>query len=513
MKILKYVLFLACVIPIFIFRDYTPNNELKYLSIADEAIRNGNIFTFSNQGMVYADKPPLYLWIVMLGKYLLGGHSMLFLGLFSFIPALVTLFVMDKWIGNTVDKKIRLSGQLMLLTSGLFLGSAIVLRMDMLMCMFIVLSLYTFFKIYSGRYSNVDKFLFPFYIFMAIFSKGPIGLVVPLLSVTTFLIVKKEIRDFGKYLGWKEFGLLLGLSAIWFGGVYLEGGNEYLHNLLFNQTVNRAVDSFHHKAPFYYYATSIWYALAPWSVFYIITIIVGIKKRLIQTDLEKFFLVIITTTFIALSVFSGKLDIYMLPAFPFFAYLALLILFKLKEKLIVNITIAIPAAAILLAALPAMSFMDFHHNLFIVAATTVLSVSALGSLIYLFKNHLHHSINSLAIGMLLTIFVGSFAIPDFNEQLGFRKLAETGEKLATESGIQNYYSLGVRSAENMDVFLQKEVVKTDIETIDKLIGQGQEFILFARSRELSDGKPLVERVKDREQQQIGDQVIIVFRKQ
>lgn len=510
MKILKYLLFLACIIPILIFRDYTPNNELKYLSIADEAIRNGNIFTFTNHGMVYADKPPLYLWIVMLGKWLLGTHSMLFLGLFSIIPALITVYVMDKWIGNTVDKKTRLSGQLMLLTSGLFLGSAIVLRMDMLMCMFIILSLYTFFKIYSGEHTKADKLLFPFYIFMAIFSKGPIGLVVPLLSVTTFLIVKKEIRHFGQYLGWKEFGILLGLSAIWFGGVYWEGGNEYLHNLLFNQTVNRAVDSFHHKAPFYYYATSIWYALAPWSIFYIITIIVGIKKRLIQTDLEKFFLVVITTTFIALSVFSGKLDIYMLPAFPFFAYLALLILCKIKEKLIVNITIAVPATAILLAALPAIFFMNFHHNVYIIIAATVLSASALGTLIYLYKKQLYRSINSLAIGILATIFIGSFAIPDFNEQLGFRKLAETGKKLATENGIQNYYSLGLRSAENMDVFLQKGVVKTDLETIDKLIGEGQEFILFVRNRELSDGKPLVGRVNERKQEKVGDQTIIVF---
>ena len=86
MKITRYLLFFACFIPLLYFRDFTPNNELKYLSIADEALREGHWFTFWNHGALYADKPPLYLWIVMLGKWLLGTHSMFFLGLFSLSP-------------------------------------------------------------------------------------------------------------------------------------------------------------------------------------------------------------------------------------------------------------------------------------------------------------------------------------------------------------------------------------------------------------------------------------------
>ena len=46
MKITRYLLFFACFIPLLYFRDFTPNNELKYLSIADEALREGHWFTF-----------------------------------------------------------------------------------------------------------------------------------------------------------------------------------------------------------------------------------------------------------------------------------------------------------------------------------------------------------------------------------------------------------------------------------------------------------------------------------
>ncbi len=320
----------------FAFRDFTLNNELRYMSIADEALSNGDIFTFTNHGLDYADKPPLYLWIVMLGKVLFGTHSMLFIGIFSFIPALVVLYTMNKWVKSILPAGARLDGQLMLITSGYFIGSALVMRMDMLMCMFIVLSLYTFFRIYNGDDKPALKYLFGFYVFMAIFSKGPIGIMVPLLSTILFLIVKKDIKTIGKYWGWRTLSVLIICSGLWFTGVYIEGGNVYLNNLLFNQTVNRAVDSFHHKEPFYYYFKVIWYSLAPWSFLFIGVLIAGfitrVKNRLMETDLEKFFVVIAVSTFAVLSMVSAKIEIYLLPAFPFFAYIALLWLPKFESK-------------------------------------------------------------------------------------------------------------------------------------------------------------------------------------
>ena len=313
---LRYAMYFIAVLPLFIFRDFTPDNELRYLSIADEALRNGNIFTFTNHGLVYADKPPLYLWIVMLGKYLFGHHSMLFLSIFSFVPTLVVVYIMDKWVGNLLTESERLAGQLMLITSGFFIGTAIILRMDMLMCMFIVLALYTFFRIYSGQGKPRESILFPVYVFMALFTKGPIGIIVPLVSTVVFLLLKKEIKTIGRYWGWKTLVLLLALCGAWFAGVYAEGGSSYLNNLLFNQTVNRAVNSFHHKAPFYYYFIAFVYSLAPWSLLIAGVLISGIKRKLVTNDLERFFLTIGLTTFVTLSLFSSKLAVYMLPRFP-----------------------------------------------------------------------------------------------------------------------------------------------------------------------------------------------------
>ncbi len=514
MKTNKYFLYLLIFLPLLLLRDFTPDNELKYLSIADEAIRNGNLFTFTNHGEMYADKPPLYLWIVMLGKLLFGVHSMLFLGLFSIIPALIIIYIMDKWVSSEVDQKNRLSGQLMLITSGYFVGTSIVLRMDMLMCMFIVLSLYTFYQIFLGRGTKWSGFLFPFYIFMGLFSKGPIGLLVPLLSVLVFLALEGKLKTVGRYLGVKTWSVLLIGSAIWFTGVYIEGGSGYLHNLLFNQTVHRAIDSFHHKKPFYYYLEVIWYSLAPWSLLYIGVILTGIKTKLINTDLEKFFLTIITVTFVFLSLISSKVEVYMLPAFPFFAYLTVLLLQKRKQKNTFSVLIAVPLVALCLA-LPAIyvlsryTTMSFLNNPFFYLLGSLLLISSLVSLFYLYKQKkLNKSVNALSIGLLITIFIGSFFISSFNGKIGYRELSKSGKEIALQKGINSYYFYNLDRGENMDVYLNKELKELKESDLNKK--QLGHAILFIQTADIESTPLLKEVVSGKEKMIKGKYSIVVL---
>ena len=195
--LLTFIFTALCLLPVMLLRDFTPDNELRYLQIADEAIENGNVFAFTLQGEAYADKPPLYLWLVILSRLLLGKHSMLILSLFSLIPAFITIHVMDKWVkpGGAVD---RISVAFMMMTCALFLGASVFLRMDMLMTMFIVLALYSFWQLYEDHSSGsgtVDRkrheILLPVWIFLALFTKGPVGILMPPLAIICFLLLKK----------------------------------------------------------------------------------------------------------------------------------------------------------------------------------------------------------------------------------------------------------------------------------------------------------------------------------
>lgn len=513
----KYMLYggiFLCLLPILVMRDYTPNNELRYLSIADEAIRNGNVFTFTNQGLPYADKPPLYFWIVMLGKYVLGNHYMWFLSLFSILPAFVIVDVMDRWSAPYLSGESRLSGKLLLMSCGLFLGLALVLRMDMLMCMFIVLALHTFYRMLKKQgNARRNSILFPVYVFLALFSKGPVGVLVPLLSTFVFLGITGRFSAWNRYWGGKTWGIILVGCLAWFLGVYWEGGGDYLHNLLFHQTVDRAVNSFHHEEPFYYYFISVWYSLAPWSLLFIGVIGAGLYRRLIRSDLEKFFLTVLLTTWVMLSFISSKIAIYLAPAFPFMVYLAVLLLTYFRWNRWLAAAVALPAAAFcsavpVLFILATTGQMLFLKNFFLYAASLLLTAAGIYSLYLLYRwKAFHRSVQTLAAGLFLALFVGGWALPSLNGELGYAALCGEAKKLAGEKNTA-YCTWKLSRPENMDVFLEKDVRKISREQL--LEEPLTNSLLLMPAKVLRRDEEIKKLVAGKEKHTVGRYIICVF---
>lgn len=507
----------VALLPVLLLRDFTPDNELRYLSIADEALRNNTFFTFTNHGVPYADKPPLYLWFVMLGKWLFGSHQMWFLSLFSLVPALVTVHVMDRWTGRSLNSEGHATARLMLLTCALFVGMAVTLRMDMLMCMFIVLALRSFFRLYSAQPENArtaafgvasgmagtavsaeaaarEKWLFPVYVFMAVFSKGPIGILVPLLAPTVFLIYKRRLRQFGRYWGWRTWAILIVLCAGWFGAVYAEGGNEYLDNLLFHQTLDRAVNAFHHERPFYFYAISVWYSIAPWSLAVIGLIVAAACKKLITTDLQQFFVTIMLTTFVMLSCISSKVHIYLLPAFPFMVYTGMMFMPAFSRTKWLKLTIAIPSAAIA-ASLPALAVIANGKDTSwlglpaFYAAAAILSASGIYAIISLYgkRGGADKAVRTIAVGMLAAVFAGGWALPQVKEQIGYGALCEKALEVSQATGTTDFCTWNIKRSENMDVYLHRDVEIISKEETPKAEA-GRTKVLMTRTRDASTFK-------------------------
>lgn len=527
-----YLIWFIALLPSMILRDYTPNNELRYLNIVDEALQNGNVFTFTNQGEIYADKPPLHFWLMMAGKLILGEHRMWYYSLLSFIPAVIILITMSKWIrkeeeesvynnltrNNRTTKRIgenQITAQLMLMTTGLFAGVALIVRMDMLMNMFIVLSLYAFYQIYNEENIKHNSWVFPVYIFLALFSKGPLGLLIPLVSTISFLIYKKKLSDYKKYWGWKSVIIILAGCIFWFSGVYFEGGNEYLNNLLVHQTVGRGIDSFHHKEPFSYYFISIWYTLAPWSLLAITLFIVVIIKKSIMSTLEQFFAVVIISIFLLISVISSKLAIYSLPLVPFLIYLTVLFFRKFDmQDWWIKLTMAIPAVFFILA-LPAIIYISrseemlFLYNPFIYAGAGVLSITGLLIIYSLYnKKKSYRSINTLAVGILLAVFLIGWSMPRLNSQLGWGELCKKAIELAEKNNISDYLVYNIKHSENMDVYLGKDIIK--VEKDDIINDTYENRLLMLRSKDIKNDPVLLRVVSDKEQYQVGQHTIVIF---
>lgn len=404
----RYLLYALCLLPMIALRDFTPDNELKYLSIADEAIANGSLFTFRNHGVIYADKPPLYFWIIMLSRLLFGGHYMLPLGLFSLLPAIGVVRVMARW--TRIDDA---GTELMLMSSLYFGAAALVVRMDMLMTFFIILSLQAFWKIYNNS-EGASPWLFALFVFMAIFTKGPVGMIIPFAGTTAFLLYRRRMDIWLRAWGWRTWLLLGGLCGAWFAAVWAEGGREYLEELVLHQTVGRAVNAFTHKQPFWYYAPALLYSFFPWSPLAVWLIIKACIKGRLKGDLEQFMIITAGVFLVIMSCVSSKIQVYLVPIYPVIVYLASLMWQDEPAPKLRKVVLNMGSAVIVLAG------------------------------------------------------VAGLLMPLFNDRIGIRALCKDAVEASPADAAFAGYKM--RSAANLDAFLGREVKEYD-EWSDELRGK------------------------------------------
>lgn len=444
-------------LPIMIFRDFTPSNELRYLSIADEALSEGHIFAFTNHGEPYADKPPLYLWLVMLAKALTGKHMMWLLGMFSLLPALAVTRIMSRWTAAETRGSL-LDPQLMLMSCGLFAGMAFTLRMDMLMTLWIVLALKTVYDMGTVRPDGRRQWALGAFTFLALFTKGPLGVLIPLAGSAVWLLYERRIREFFRLWGWRTWAVIGGGCAAWFAAVWIEGGSAYLDNLLFHQTVDRAVDAFHHKRPLWYYLTTYWYSLAPWSL--MLAVVAGMaayRRRLLSTPLQRMLWSVASSTFVMLSLISSKLAVYLLPAIPFFVYLSAIRLPDFCNSKWVKLSLAVPAGALLLSPLALVAggeavapFRQWGVWLAVIA----LSTGAFATFVLMYgKDNLRAAIRTTGVSVLTALFFAGLAMPALNPAMGYGELCAKVRELRPP----HVYVWDMHRAESMDAYLGQPV--------------------------------------------------------
>lgn len=419
-KKIWFVIILAF-LPILILRDFTPANEGRYLIIADEAIRSGNFFSFTLHGESYADKPPFYLWLVMLCRWISGGHYMILLSLLSFVPACGITAIMLSWTNNLFSEQNRKTAILMLMTTAYFAAAALVVRMDMLMVLFMVLAFRSFWLMtkQAGKLPR-EQWLFGLWLFMALFTKGPLGLFIPLVATMAWLVWKRQWKLLRTAWGWPTWLVLFVGCSIWFGMTYHEAGLDYLNNLLFHQTVDRAVDAFHHEQPFYYYLVSMWYEWLPWSLFAVGGMVMIWIRKIRLHEMMQYFLCIVLSSIVLLSVISSKLQIYLLPVFPFLIFLCVYLLEQFKSESwvrwslgIVQIPLTLVFPALLfLRTKPTFTFLNTPLVMVAAIAMSAMNVMALYQLIY--KKDVIHSVHLVAYAVLSTLFFAGLAMPQLN---------------------------------------------------------------------------------------------------
>ena len=312
-------------------------DEARYSEIAREMFVSGNFVTPLLNHMVFFDKPAMYYWLTAFAMKLFGVTEFaarFFPAVFGIVGIIATYFF-TRFIAN---KRTAFIAAVVLGTAPLFWGAAHYSNMDLLVAIFVTISLYAF---WVGIHLNHKKmsslFLYTSYAFsaIAILTKGLLGFVFPCMVIGLWILCCNQWRVILKMR--LITGLIL-IAVIIFPWFYLvqKQNPEFFHYFFVIQQWQRYLtQNFNSQHGLWFYPTFIILGLMPWGIFIFNSICQTLKDIWHKTENAKlyaFLLIWFFSILIFFSIPSSKLVGYILPVLPPMAILLAIQINKLWEK-------------------------------------------------------------------------------------------------------------------------------------------------------------------------------------
>ncbi len=304
--------------------DLWAPDEPKFGQITREMLQTNDWFIMHINREPYSDKPPLFFWLVGIFSILAGKVTSLTTRLPSALAGLggvLTTYFIAKKLYN---RKVAFLSGIILATTVKYFWQARWAQTDMLLCFFIFLSVLCFINLYKNL-GNKQLNAYLMWVFMALatLSKGPVGLIIPLGSVITFLIANKEkhrIRELKIVTGFVLYAIIL---LIWLFPLFMSAKKSTITDLMWYQNITRYIKPERHNQPFYYFIERLPVDFMLWFFFVPSAFIVGFKSKNTPSYSNfKFNLCWFLFTFIFFSLSPGKRQQYIMPMYPALAMMA-----------------------------------------------------------------------------------------------------------------------------------------------------------------------------------------------
>ena len=314
-------------------RELWYSDEIRHADAFIRYVANTNWFTLQLNGELYPDKPPVY-FLFLFGLYKiippawLSGYSLYFVG--SAVSGLLFLwsFLLFGRIVARFDGKSLLSSGIVFLCSLFIVGLVHYARMDLLFATAILLSITLLYVGTVKARSFICITLGFMLAALACLIKGGLGIAIPLLSIIVFCFWRGTPFRWLKidFLAGLLFALLI-LGGWAVGAVYELGSAEtFVNEYIMKHTVERIVNTFHHKEPWHYYLVRLPILFLPWTLILFCLPYqrlftkatwsrIGVTRMCAGEGLG-FLWCVVLVTLVLLSALSGKIHIYFLPALP-----------------------------------------------------------------------------------------------------------------------------------------------------------------------------------------------------
>jgi len=310
-------------------RDPWPADEPRFALVAQDMLRSGDWVLPRVAGDLYADKPPVYFWLMAASMAVTGSVRLGFL-LPSLLAGVGTLLLVYDLLRRLRGREVAMAGALVLLVTFQFVWQARQAQIDATLCFLTTLSLYGLLRHLAAGPA--------FGWFLAGWAAAGLGVItkgvgfLPLLALApwTWLAGRgwpaaATQRDSRWLMG---PACLLAAIGLWFLPMMLatSAGGEllaYRQEILFHQTITRYADAWHHRAPFWLYFAEVvpfmWLPLAgllPWLAPRWLAAWRG------RDTVTVVLLVWVLMVLLFFSASTGKRDVYVLPAVPALAMAA-----------------------------------------------------------------------------------------------------------------------------------------------------------------------------------------------
>lgn len=323
-------------------RDPWPADEPRFALIARDMAATGQWLVPQVGGDVYADKPPLFFWIVGF-FYLVTGSLRVALLLPGALAGLGCVLLTYDLARRLWDRTTGFVAGLALLGTVQFVWQARQGQIDATLCLFTTFGMYAFlrhlllgpaWRWYFAGWAAAG---------FGVITKGvgflPLLMLAapPLLRALGWGAAAPAQRD-GAWRRWLGPLAFIGAVSVWLAPMLIAAASHpalasYRDEILFQQTIDRYAGAWHHKEPFWYFLVQVipalWLpliALTPWLV---PRWRAAWRQRELRVWLPLTWVVFVLTFF---SFSSGKRGVYVLPAVPAFVLACAPFLTELAQR-------------------------------------------------------------------------------------------------------------------------------------------------------------------------------------
>ncbi len=293
-------------------------DEGRNAEVAREMLAMGDWITPHFNNFSYLDKPPVFFWAVA-SSFKAAGLSEASARFPSALAALLTVFLAWFLARRMFGDLTGLYSGIVLATSPLIVVFAREVIFDMTLTLFVTGAMVCYWMRESeyGRPKRLDVLFFAA-LGLATLTKGPVGFLLPLLSIGVYLSLR------GKLARLKDLNWLVGLVTFfaitlpWFIAVSIRHP-DFPKYAFWQESLERfATGQSHRGGPIYYYLIIYLVGFLPWSFFLLYAALHRVRawRDLRRDELSPVLFLVswVGVIFVFFSISQSKLPGYFLPA-------------------------------------------------------------------------------------------------------------------------------------------------------------------------------------------------------